>query len=126
MNRDNPPNQTPRQEFITGLRQLADYLDAHPAIPTAPYDWELIVSTHRANDLDGIAEIDRIAVFLGMPVEDELADGGHYCAVKAFGPITYRACHIPARHRAAHRALMTYSKSVTPDDGDPDIPPQAA
>jgi hypothetical protein len=127
-NRDTFPDQTPRDQFTAGLRQLADYLDSHPAIPVAPYGWDLLVSTHCAADPDDIAQIDRIAALLGVPVEDELADGGHYSAIKSFGPITYRAFHIPARHKAAHRALMTYADSVTPEEthGDADDPPQAA
>jgi hypothetical protein len=119
------PNRTPRDQLTAGLRQVADYLDTHPDIPAAPYGWELLVSTHRTTDVDGIAEVDRIAAVLGVPVEDGIADGGHYAAIKTFGPITYQAFHIPARYRAAHRAFMTYAESVTPD-ADPDDPPQAA
>ncbi len=112
-----------RDQFIGGLRQLADYLDTHPAVPVALHGWDLLVSTHHDRDPDGIAEVDRIAALLGVPAEDEIADGGHYSAIKVFGPVTYRAFHIPARYRAVHRALMTYAYSVTPD---PDDPPQAA
>jgi hypothetical protein len=117
------PNPVPRDQIITGLHQLADYLDTHPTIPVAPYGWELLVGTHSTTDPDGLAEIDRIAAHLGVIPDDQITDGGHYAAIKTFGPITYRAFHIPARSRAIHRAFMTYADSVIPD---PDDPPQAA
>lgn len=120
------PNPVPRDQIISGLRQLADYLDAHPAIPVAPYGWELLVGTYRTSDPDGIAEIDRIAANLGVTAQGDIADGDHYAAIRTFGPITYRAFHIPSASRAVHRAFMTYCNSVTPDEGDPDDPPQAA
>ncbi len=107
------------------MRQLADYLDTHPDLPVVPYGWDLLVSTHRTSDAEGIAAVDHIATILGVTPENGIPDGGHYSAIKAFGPITYQAFHIPARSRAAHRALMTYAQSVTPD-ADPDDPPQAA
>ena len=120
------PNLTPRDQLTAGLRQLADYLDTHPAIPVATFGWDLYVSTCGASDHDGIAAIDRIAEALGVTVDDDRATGGHYTATKTFGPVSYGAFHIPARRRAAHRALMTYYDSITPDDAGPDDPPQAA
>jgi hypothetical protein len=95
------PHPVTRGQITTGLRQLADYLDAHPAIPVAPYGWDLIVSTHCDNDPEGMAEVDRIAAILGVQPEDDTPDGGHYTARKVFGPIAYYAFHIPASHRAA-------------------------
>jgi hypothetical protein len=115
----------PRDQLVGGLRQLADYLDTHPAIPVASHGWDLLIPTHCDSDPEGIAEVDRIAAILGVTPEDGLADRGHYSAIKTFGPITYQAFHIPASYRAAHRAFMTYAESVTPD-GDPGDPPQAA
>jgi hypothetical protein len=123
------PGQAPRADIISGLRQLADYLDTQPQIPVAPYGWDLLISTHTSDDSGGKAEIDRIAALLGVPVHDETDAGGHYNATRAFGPISYVAFHIPARHKAADRAYMTYADCVTPDDDrsdDADDPPQAA
>lgn len=121
MNLDNIPRPATRCQITAGLRQLADYLDAHPDVPVAPYGWDLLVSTQASSDADGVARIDAIAAVLGVPVQDERPDHGHYSAVRAFGPVAYSAFHIPARSKAIHRARMTYADSVTPDD-----PPQAA
>ena len=127
------PNQVSREDITKGLRQLADYLDAHPAVPVAPYGWDLLVSTHLENDPEGIAEIDHIAALLGVTVDDQTSAGGHYTATRAFGPITYSAFHILTRSKAAYRAYMTYADCVVPDDTDDDTtnddaddPPQAA
>ena len=126
------PGQVDRAQIIDGLRQLADYLAAHPAVPVAPYGWDLLVSSHRDTDTEGIAEIDRIAAILGVTVKDDTSNGGHYTAARAFGPISYQAFHISARSKAAYRAYMTYADHVTPDntdteaEADADDPPQAA
>jgi hypothetical protein len=127
------PGQATRASIIKGLRQLADYLHAHPAIPVAPYGWDLLVSSHRENDTEGTADIDRIAAILGVPIRNDASDSGHYIAARAFGPITYQAFHIPASRKAAYRAHMTCAGRVIPDHTDTDAddtgaddPPQAA
>jgi hypothetical protein len=124
------PGQVARSDITSGLRQLADYLDANPAIPVAPYGWDLMVGTHTSDDRAGVAEIDRVAADLGVAVYDDTANGGHYNVTRSFGPISYTAFHISARSKAAYRAYMTYADCVLPDDDgtsdDADDPPQAA
>jgi hypothetical protein len=75
-------DQATRAQITSGLRQLADYLDTHPAIPVAPYGWDLLVSTCNDTDDAGITEVDRIATVLGVPVRDDTSDGGHYTAAR--------------------------------------------
>ena len=111
------PNPVAPAQITDGLRQLADYLDAHPDIPLAPYGWDLLVSTHCDNDTEGRAEVDRIAAILGVPPDDDTADGGHYTAARSFGPVKYYAFHIPASHRA---------RSTSGTDPAQNQPPQAA
>jgi hypothetical protein len=119
------PGQADRAQIIGGLHQLADYLAAHPAVPVAPYGWDLLISSHRDTDPEGTAEIDRIAAILGVTVKDDTPSGGYYTAAKAFGPISYQAFHISARSKAAYRAYMTYADHVTPDDYDTEVEPDA-
>ena len=107
-------NQVPRTQITSGLRLLADFLDGHPDVPVAPYGWDLLVSTHCATDPDGIARVDAIAAALGVTAEDEISDGGHYAAIKAFGPITYQAFHIPASYQAQHPASTPAAASEPP------------
>jgi hypothetical protein len=83
-----------RAELISGFRALADYLESNPEVPAPAY------SAVYAFPPDGEwstmrAEIDSIAAWLGV-IARETA-GGHYVAVRSFGPIEYRAVAIPHR-----------------------------
>lgn len=111
-----PGDLLTRSKVITGLRQLADHLEAHPDIPVNPYGWDLNIYPDRSSGDDTArAEVDRIAAELGVQVHDDTGRGGHYIATRAFGLISYAAVHIPAREMAAHIALMSYSDCVTPE-----------
>jgi hypothetical protein len=108
---------TDRTQLITGLRQLADYLDTHPAIPVTGYGWDLHnFTTREGSDQAGRAEVDHVADLLGREVCDNTADGGHYTAARAFGPVTYEFIHIPATRRAQFDAWHSYSGAITPDN----------
>jgi hypothetical protein len=78
-----------RQAFITGLRDLAWYLASHPALPVPPYGTEINISAASADD-GGCAQVDHFARQLAVTPHDDLADSGHYGAVRSFGPIGYR------------------------------------
>jgi hypothetical protein len=103
-----------RAKVIGGLRQLADWLDAHPGVPVCPFGWDLSIYPQFADDADRAAEVDRIADILGVDVDDQTGQGGHYTAARSFGLITYEAVYIPRRRRAAHAALMSYSGCFDP------------
>src|ERR1700727_328634 len=85
---------TERSAFISGLRALADYLESNQEVPAPSYspvytfpadgDWPVMC-----------AEIDAVAAPLGVTASR--TPGGHYVAVRAFGPIEYRAVAIPSR-----------------------------
>lgn len=110
-----PGDLLTRTKVITGLRQLADYLEAHPGVPVTRLGWDLNIYPDRADgDAVARAEVDRVATVLGVPVTDETPRGGHYIASRAFGLISYAAVHIPARQMATHLALMSYRGCVTP------------
>jgi hypothetical protein len=110
-----PADLLARTQIITGLRQLADYLDANPDIPVNEYGWTLMTFARRDDDTAGRAEVDQVAKGLTVPVSDDTG-GGHYTAARTFGRITYEFIHVTQRSRAEHRALMSYADSVTPDD----------
>jgi hypothetical protein len=105
-----------RAKVISGLRQLADWLDAHPGVPVCPYGWDLSIYPQHDDDAARAAEIDRIAAILGVTVTDQTSQGGHYTAARTFGLITYEAVHIPRRSRDACKALMSYSGCFDPAD----------
>ena len=102
-----------RQAFITGLRDLADHLDAHPAIPVPRYGAEIILSASSTDD-GGCAQVDHFARRLGATADNSIANDGHYEAVRCFGPVGYRMVAISDATMARHCAWASYSGCVTP------------
>ena len=115
----NTDDQAHRDRTIEGLRDLVAFLEANPTVPVRPVSWTLGVpcgvSTSGTTDLGQRAEVDRIAELLGVPVDDQTSDGGHYIARKHFGPVTYEAVHIPAHRMAQHYAASSYANNVITD-----------
>jgi hypothetical protein len=111
-------DRTTRGQAIDGLRQLADYLEAHPDLPVCHFDWTPLTVFPGGSEAEQRAEVDRVARVLGVQVRDETADDGHYTAARAFGPVIYQSLHIPARRAAAHAALMSYAGAITPGNDD--------
>jgi len=107
-----PDHDDPRTQTIAGLRVLADFLEANPAIPISASGGECNVFANRTDDQTERAEIDIIAAVLGEPVQDGTHDGGDYCVTKEFGLITYHLTHVPARRRALYRAHSEFAQSV--------------
>ena len=103
-----------RHAFITGLRDLADYLDRHPAVAVPAHGTEILLSAASADD-GGCAQVDRFARQLGVPVENSLAYDGHYRAARSFGPVGYRMTAISDHAMARYHAADTYYGYVTPD-----------
>jgi hypothetical protein len=104
-----------RQALINGLRDLAQFLDEHPAVPFEYAD--LLYHVRAGDDEQGITRLHELADLLGVEVADTL--GGpvsenttHFEATRKFGPVTYRASYIRRQAMADHAALMSYSKSV--------------
>ena len=109
-----PGDLIERVQVITGLRQLANYLDQHPDLPVCPFGWDLNVYPRQATEAQNRAEVDRIAALLAVTPADQTSTGGHYTAARTFGRITYQAIYIPDRRMAAHDALMSYRDCVQP------------
>ena len=97
-----------RREFITGLRELATFLDASPDVPVPLYG--TIIGLHATgSDAEMFAGVDQIAGLLGVtPSRD-----GHYTATRCFGPIGYQAVAIPAASWAEHNARTSYEDNIT-------------
>jgi hypothetical protein len=104
-----------RAQTVAGLRALADFLEANPAVPVREYGAEYTVFARADDDVTERAEIDRIAAALGETVTDDTGRGGHYSVCKTFGRITYSAVHVPSERQAAHEALMSYAPAFHPD-----------
>jgi hypothetical protein len=109
------PERTAREEYIAGLRAIADLLEANPALPVEHYPTGLKVSI--GADLDirdedaARAAVDSAAAILG--VQPRTTIGGHYEAVRPFsGGLTYGVLHIPAEVMADHEARHSYSRNI--------------
>ncbi|PSK83041.1 hypothetical protein CLV63_1417 [Murinocardiopsis flavida] len=105
-----------RAQVIAGLRELADYLEAHPQIP-ARADCEMNVSIIgdygvEVDDADKRAELERIAALADAPVRSR---NGQHTAKRGFGPVTYRATAIDQARMDAHEALYSYAGNIGPD-----------
>lgn len=101
---------TPREEYIRGLRQLADFLAVNPGIPTPVFPGEIIVhAPYEADDLDAFAFVDRVALAMGVePVESD----GHYWAVLRFGPVGFEALAITRERKERHRAVSRVGEAA--------------
>ena len=104
---------TVRADFITGLRDLAAYLDQHPGVPV-PKHGATINLYAAATDDGGRGQVAHIAAQLGATVTDDTRNGGHLTATRQFGPIGYLVVSIPATVMAAHHASDSYYGCVTP------------
>ncbi|WP_328708694.1 hypothetical protein [Microbispora hainanensis] len=104
-------NDNHRSALIAGLRALADFLDANPAIPV-PRSVYALHFPHGATDAEMCAEVDQIAELLDAPINQEF---GHYGASIRFGPVEYKAVAVLAARRAQYEADRSYEGCIQPD-----------
>jgi hypothetical protein len=101
-----------RAEFITGLRDLADYLATHPGVPVPQVGARILLHASPAEE-GGRAQVDHIARQLNVTATDETSPGGHYTATRRFGPVLYEAVSIPTLAMARHDARHSYDDCIT-------------
>jgi hypothetical protein len=82
-----------RNELISGLRALADFLDRNPEVP-APSTADVLVFPPGGSDAEKRREIDVIASRIESGTEISPARH-HYMTSRRFGPVEYRAVAIP-------------------------------
>lgn len=82
-----------RQALISGLRELAGFLESNPEVPAPKYTDMLVFPPH-ASDTENRSEIDVIASRIGSGTE--ISPARHYVTSRRFGPVEYRAVAIPA------------------------------
>jgi len=103
-----------RYRLIDGLRRLADFLEANPALPTAFSEAAVTYFPEGTDDDATRSEVDRIASLMDASPHSE-AGGEHYVVAQDFGPVSYRAVAITAARMARRYAAQTYADSVVPD-----------
>jgi hypothetical protein len=104
-----------RDAVIAGLRALAGYLTANPAVPVPAYGWDLPVHAN-GTDSEQFSQVGLISEILGERPVDQRAATGHHHVERSFGPVTYRFVGISERKMAQHRAWVSYAGSVLPDE----------
>ena len=87
-------NSEERGALITGLRDVANFLDQNPHVP-APRYADLFVFPPVGSDAEMFAEIDLVAALIGATATDADSPAGHYTTARGFGPVQYRAIAIP-------------------------------
>ena len=85
---------TERQALISGLRELAGFLESNPDVPAPAYT-DILVFPPSASDDEKRREIDAIASLIGSGTET-FSSCRHYQTSRRFGPVGYRAIAIPA------------------------------
>jgi hypothetical protein len=106
-------NDKERSNLITGLRDLADFLEGRPEVP-APRWADLMVFPPAGTNSEMRQEIDDIAVLIGSGIDDQVPGYDHYTTSRSFGPVQYRAVAIPARNLTDRDARMPDPEETLP------------
>jgi hypothetical protein len=104
-----------RREYINGLRELADYLDANPVVPVPRYGTSVYLIANNALE-GGIEQIEALADLFGTPVITDPDSLDRFGTRRQFGPVAYEAVSHSATSMAFYRAFQSYQGCVTPDD----------
>ncbi|QSI46781.1 hypothetical protein [Thermobispora bispora] len=107
-----------RRALITGLRDLASFLEANPAIPLPHGPVRVTYVPERGDDAEMRAEIDRIAALLKAPIDSRLLARGHYVTGRDFGPVRYEAVAIFTGTPARPAAPGSVAGCAAPGTGD--------
>lgn len=82
-----------RAAKVAGLRALADYLEAHPDLPTGSLKFRYYPG--RADGFEDeaakVAEVDRVAGILGVEAGPQYEGDPHHYATRQFGSVSYEA-----------------------------------
>jgi hypothetical protein len=116
-----PAEPTRHEQIAAGLRQLADFIQAHPDFPVPAYPTiQHCVGSKTAdgqkNDEVGVATVRQIAAALGVPAE--VGGGGHHVVHAAFGVVGYTAFYVPDASYSAHLARTSYERNVQLEGGE--------
>jgi hypothetical protein len=85
-------NASDRSQLISGLRDLAEYLESNPDVPAPWSGTTVYVFPSDGSNSQRRTEIDAIASRIGAQPCDFAP--GHYVASRYFGPVEYRAVAI--------------------------------
>lgn len=101
-----------RDAFITGLRDLADYLTAHPGVSVPEYEARIGVACGDA-EYGGSDQVTSTAEALGSGITRD-ADGS-VSTGRSFGPVSYTVSAVSSEAMDRYYAEFTYRGCITPD-----------
>jgi len=84
-----------RASTITGLRDLASWLETNPEITISPTGLGLWDCLLRGSDAENAAELDRMRNLTAGDPHVRSVDGRHPRMIVEFGPVTYEVYYIP-------------------------------
>ena len=101
------PDENPNAETITGLRELADWLEAHPELPAVG------ASAHAHIHSDDAREVlTTMADALGDRAEERIDSIGYVAITGAFGPVTVNVYAKPELLGAKPRPEPAYEPII--------------
>jgi hypothetical protein len=103
-----------RAAVIAGLRDLADFLEANPAVPGPSGSQRHLLCAPFGPDDERRAFVDHVAAVLGTSAAFD--SNGHYEAVRSFGPVDFVVFMIPDAAHARYEAENSYRDSIRLDD----------
>lgn len=86
-------NSSDRQALVSGLRELADFLESRHDVPAPNDAYVFVFPPHDVPDSVKRNEIDVIASRIDSKAK--YSSGRHYLTTRRFGPVEYRAVAIP-------------------------------
>lgn len=101
-----------REAFIAGLRDLADFLAANPAVAVPGTSPEKISLIPYGSDEECERAVDAFAGATGAEVTDDRAGSGRYGAAVAFGAVVYETFTHTAASMEAFHAQNSYAANV--------------
>jgi hypothetical protein len=104
-----------RTAIITGLRDLAAFLEANPGVPVPPHWITINTFPIVACDEQMRAHVDTVAALLGSDIDSDDVPHGHYSTARRFGPIEYSFTAILSAARARHAADGSYRGCIDPE-----------
>jgi len=101
-----------RAALIRGLFELAAFVADHPEVPLP--DVRVNIFPGGEDYVADVAIVNDVAESLGVTAG--FGAFGHYRAVRRFGPVEVQSVAISHEAMEAHRAHMSYSDNVQPDE----------
>lgn len=80
-----------REAFLAGLRDLADFLAAHPGVAVPAYGEDILLFPSGDDDRENLQAIAQFAEAAGVAVVSEWSTCGECRAPLRFGPVGYTA-----------------------------------